>query len=110
MAKHETKTSEITTPVNGHVLEIKDWITGRDVEHINGAFFEGTKVKPTAGGNVEFGAIDLGKSTEVTHRNIEAWIVAVDGVKESVLEDVLNMHKDDYAFVVASIDEMSKKK
>ncbi len=110
MAKHETKTIQITTPVNAHVVEIKEWITGRDVEHINGAFFEGTKVKPTAGGSVEFGAIDLSKSTEVTHRNIEAWIVSVDGVRESVLEDVLNMHKDDYAFIVASIDEMAKKK
>lgn len=110
MAKYETKTTQITTPVNGHVVEIKDWITGRDIEHINGAFFEGTKVKPTSAGGVEFGAIDLSKSTEVTHRNIQAWIVSVDGVKENVLEDVLNMHKDDYNFVVASIDEMSKKK
>ncbi len=110
MAKHEAPVQTLTTPVNGHVIVLREWITGRDVEHINGAFFEGTKVKPTAGGTVEFGAIDLSKSTEVTHRTIQAWVVSVDGVQENVLEDVLNMHKDDYAFVVASIDEMAKKK
>lgn len=110
MAKHTAEITNFTTPVNKHVVEIKAWITGRDTEHINGAFFEGTKVKPTQAGSVEFGAIDLSKSTEVTHRNIEAWIVSVDGVKESVLEDVLNMHKDDYDSVLKAIEEMAKKK
>lgn len=110
MAKYEAETTKFTTPVKEHVVEIKAWITGRDTEHINGAFFEGTKVKPTAGGAVEFGAIDLSKSTEVTHRSIEAWIVSVDGVKESVLEDVLSMHKDDYDSVLKAIEEMAKKK
>lgn len=110
MAKHEAQTNKITTPVNGHVVEIKEWITGRDVEHINGAFFEGTKVKPVAGGNVEFGAIDLSKSTEVTHRSIQAWVVSVDGVRENVLEDVLNMRKEDYDAVLQAIEELAKKK
>lgn len=110
MAKHTAEITTFETPVNKHVVSIRAWITGRDTEHINGAFFEGTKVKPTAGGSVEFGAIDLSKSTEVTHRTIEAWITAVDGVQESVLEDVLNMHKDDYDSVIKAIDEMAKKK
>lgn len=110
MARHEPTKTTITTPINAHTVELKDWITGRDVENINGAFFEGTKIKPTATGTVEFSNIDLSKTTEVTHKTIEAWVLSVDGVRDNILEDVLNMHRDDYQAVIQAIEELGKKK
>lgn len=111
MAKHTATTKDITTPRNGHVVTLKEWITGRDMEYINAVYLAGTKVKPTANGSMEFGAIDIGdKSTEATHRAIEKWVVAVDGVKENILDDVLDMHEVDTKAVLSAIDELSKKK
>lgn len=110
MAKHIAPTFEIVTPKNAHKVVLKEWITGRDTEYINGAFFENMKAKPSANGSVEFGQIDLSKSTEVTHRNIERWVVTVDGVQDNILETVLDMNKDDYQAVINAIDEVAKKK
>ena len=111
MAKHVAPTTQITTPVNGHVVTLKEWITGREAESVQAVFLAGTKVKPQANGTMEFGAIEVGdKTTEMTHRAVSVWVTAVDGVQESVLEDVLNMHEKDYAFVLAKIDVLAKKK
>jgi hypothetical protein len=103
--------NEIVTPVHGHKVAIKEWITGRDTEAITAIYLGGAKAKPSQTGAVEFQAIDVGaKSAEANHKMIEIWVVAVNGSNENVVDSVLDMHGDDTAFVLQSINELSKKK
>lgn len=103
----------IETPVGKHKVEIKEWITGRDREYINEPMYTAVNTKPTvvAGKpDVSFGNFDVNKYlTESSHREIETFVVSVDGKKEKVLDAVLNMHEQDTEFVKAEIDKTSKK-
>lgn len=112
MAVHKAPTIEETTPKNSHKVIFKEWITGRDTEYVNGAFYKGLQAKPSIDGTVQFGNIDTNNIGEATHRSIKSWVVSVDGVEgaDAVLEAVLDMHISDYTFVVKKIDELSKKK
>lgn len=104
-------THKITTPVGKAEVEIKSWITGREAEYIDELMYEAVAVKADMTGKADIGSIDLKKIiSETTHRKIETFVVSVAGSKENILNSVLDMHEDDYQFVVASIDEQRKKK
>jgi hypothetical protein len=107
-------TKIIETPVGKHKVEIKEWITGRDREYINEPMYNAVQTKPRviAGKpDVEFGKFDVqGFITESGHREIEKFVVSIDGNKEKVLEAVLDMHESDYEFIKDAIEAIGKKK
>lgn len=105
---------QLETPIGKQKVEIKEWITGRDREYIDGSFLSGIDARPAVHGknmDMRIEKMDLEKLTNAAaHRAIEKFVVSVDGVKEKVVDLVLDMHEEDYAFVLAAIDEQSKKK
>jgi hypothetical protein len=104
-------TRKIKTPIGSQEIEIKEWITGREAEYIDELQYEAIAVKADMAGKADISDIDLKKIiTETAHRKIETFVVSVNGAKENILETALNMHEDDYSFILGAIDEQRKKK
>jgi hypothetical protein len=94
------ETKELTTP-NGHKIEVKQWITGRDARDINAVLFDEMEIgtaQPTIG---------AGKLTKMIDKQIECVVTKVDGVAEGILDKVLDMRSDDYTFIVAEVQKVA---
>ena len=103
-------THKITTPVGNAEVEIKDWITGREAEYIDELSYEAVAVKADFTGKADIDSVDIKKIlTETNHRKVEKFVVSVNGSTENILDTVLNLHEDDYQFILDSIDEQRKK-
>lgn len=104
-------TTKITTPIGKAVVEIKSWITGKDAEYIDELMYEAVAVKADLTGKTDIGNLDLKKMiSETNHRNIETFVVSIDGITDNILNAALAMHESDYQFILDSIDEQRKKK
>lgn len=105
------ETTKITTPVGNQTIEIRSWITGRQAEYIDELTYEAVAVKANIGGAADIEKVDLKKIiTESNHRKIETFVVSIDGVKDRVLDTVLDMHEEDTEFILSAIEEQRKKK
>ena len=104
-------TNKITTPIGKQEVEIKEWITGRQAEYIDELTYEAVAVKANMTGGADVEKVDLKKIiTEANHRKIETFVVSIDGVKDDILNKVLDMHETDTQFIVDQIEEQRKKK
>lgn len=104
-------THKITTPNGSQEIEIKNWITGREAEYIDELMYEAMAVKADMTGKADIGSIDMKKMiSETNHRKIQTFVVSIDGVKDDILNKVLDMHEDDTAFILEAIEEQRKKK
>ena len=105
-----TPTKKIVTPQAKVEIEIKDWITGAEAEYIDEVLLSGVDIKPEISGKMTTGKFNTGVVTEQIHREIEKFIVSIDGSKEKVLEQVGKLPEDDYAFIITEISVRRKKK
>lgn len=106
----ERETITLTTPVHNKEVVVHTYLTGREFEYAQSPLLEAMAIRPQgASGEVRFGQIDVNKVQEATHRLIEKHIVSVDGKTDGILDAILDMHNDDYQFVVEKIQELSKK-
>lgn len=119
----QTPTKTIETPIGKHKVEIREWITARQREFINEPLYTSVNVKPEVVGgkpDMKMGSVDVNKFiTESAHRELETFVVSVEGLKELEVEGkkvpaweyVLDyMHEDDGEFIKAEIEKTSKKK
>jgi hypothetical protein len=106
----DTTIQKIITPIAKAEIEIKDWITGGDAEYIDEVLYKGLDIKPEMHGRPSFGKFDARVVNEQTHREIEKFIVSVNGIKEKVTEAILTLPEDDYEFIQAEINNRRKKK
>lgn len=103
-------TKKITTPT-GSEVEIKEWITGREAEHIDELMYEAVAVKTDLTGKTDIENVDLKKMiAETNHRKIETFVVSIDGAKDDLLNKVLDMPEDDTKFILDAIEDQRKKK
>lgn len=107
----ERETKTLTTPEQKHKVEVYTYLTGREFEYVQSPLIEAMSVRPegTKGTNIKFGDLDVNKVQESTHRLIEKHVVSVNGEKEKLMDKVLDMHNDDYQYVVQEIQNISKK-
>ena len=104
-------TQKLTTPIAKLVIEIKGWITGEEAEYVDDALMSKVDVKPNQSGKADFGKMDVATAlTEQVHREIEKFIVSIDGHKEKVLDTVLKLPEEDYTFIQKEINSRRKKK
>lgn len=105
---------QIETPKGKQKVDIKEWITGREREYIEGAMLSGVNAKPRVAGkdtNIEIDKMNMESLIQETnHRAIKSFVVSIDGNSEDVVTQVLDMHEVDTAFILKAIDEISKKK
>jgi len=100
----------ITTPVRGIEVVLKTYLTGREFEYVQSPLLQAMSIRPEGqGNNMKFGNLDVDKIQESTHRLIEKHVISVGGKTEDAVNLVLDMHNDDYQFVVEQIQELSKK-
>jgi len=107
------ETKEIKTPIDGHKVFIKTYITGREYGEIEDILYSGIKISAIADGRGAGANANLDDGSFIkkqTHKTIELLVVSVNGKTNNVLNDVLDMKKDDYLFVVDEIEKVTSDK
>jgi len=97
------ETKEIKTPIDGHKVEIKTYITGREQEQIDDILF--SQIKVSAGTNINVKELGGSFMTDQTHKLIEIMVVSVNDKKENILDAILDMKKADYQFVLGELNK-----
>lgn len=106
----------IKTPKGDVEVKIKEWITGREREYIDGGMLSTINAKPhisQQATNMDIDKMNLEKMTnETKHRAIKSYVTAVGSEtdKEKIVDAVLNLHEDDTSFILEQIDLLTKKK
>lgn len=101
----ENTTTTFTTPIGKKVVVIKNFITGREKRALVNVFLNGEvqfsadakDIKGLKGGLVAI-AEDLA---------IKTVVVSVGGSTEDVVKAVLDMHSQDYSFVVNEVNKVT---
>jgi len=90
-------TRVIKTPIDGVEVKIKTYITGRETEQIDEIMYR--QLKLSAGMTKESAAVNVEASflTEQSHKLIELMVV------DKTLDEILDMKKEDYLFVLGEI-------
>lgn len=100
----DRETFEIVTPVKGHVVVLRSWITGRESQKIDGAMFRG--VGTTQDGKKLTPKLSESMLADQENASIEVVVVSVDGKEGDVVNAVLNMRAKDYSFVTAEVQKV----
>ena len=103
------ETKEIITPIQKHKIVLKTYLTGLERRQINSAYFSGIQFS-VEGQNVKTDKFNPDLISKTEDKTLELLIISVNGKKEKILESLLEMHSDDYDFVVKEINEITKKK
>lgn len=102
----QRETKIIITPVSKQKVEIYTYITGREKRSMVNVFLDG-KVNFNSD-TQQLGGIS---STTVDKAQELAWntvVVSIDGVKENIVDRILDMRDIDYNFVVNAVNEVTK--
>jgi hypothetical protein len=97
----DRETFEVVTPVKGHVVVLRSWITGRESQKIDGAMFKG--VSTTQDGKRLTPKLSESMLSDQENASIEVVVVSVDGKENDVVNAVLNMRAKDYSFVTSEV-------
>ena len=100
----DRETFEIVTPIKGHVVVLRSWITGRESQKIDGAMFKG--VGTTQDGKRLTPKLSESMLSDQENASIEVVVVSVDGKENDVVNAVLNMRAKDYSFVTAEVSKV----
>lgn len=98
----ERETRSLTTPVKKQTVIIKDWITGREKRAITEVFLNGSEFQED-GNKPKFKGELVNTSQDIT---IKTLVVSVDGKTDNVLETVLDMHSEDFEFLITEINKI----
>ena len=102
---------EVTTPISGRKIVLKEFITGRDMRTLREIYLKVGKID-LAGNNVS--DIDPAMVNEAESKALELVVMSVDGKTEGIIDTILDMPSQDYDFLVQAVNDitqgMSKKK
>ena len=101
MSEREQK--EITTPVDGHKVVIKTYLTGREYREIENVFLRQAKVN-TAG--QQSGEFDGSIVKVAEDRLVEQAIISIDGKPDDILNRALDFKNADFAYLIKELNEM----
>ena len=102
----DRETHEIITPLKGHKVVLRSWITGRESQKIDNAMVQGIGV--TQQGKKQQLTPQIKEAALSAQENaaIESIVVSVDGNSNDVLNRVLDMRKQDYQAVVDEVERV----
>lgn len=107
----DRETKLIKTPLDGHEVVIKTWITGGEKRALLRPFSEGAEVNVKVGGETEVKTKDSAMMIEKAENAlIETIIVSINGVKEDILKVVLGMKSQDCDFVLKEVNKVGSGK
>jgi ATP-dependent protease HslVU (ClpYQ) ATPase subunit len=101
-------TKVIETPIDKHKVEIKTYASGGEMEEIQGIFLDSMEmeVKPTLKGSAS-PKLKGSLVSKANHKALEMLIVSIDGSKENILQNALDMRSKDYQFIVDEINKIT---
>jgi len=97
------ETRKLKTPGN-HDVEIKEFFSKKDQRQIM-AVMNDVEITMNEEGKAS-PKMKFEKASEMEDKTIEVMVVSVDGKKENVLENVLNLDIKDYDFILKEINEV----
>lgn len=103
------ETQIIDTPIGKHKIEIKSWITGKDRRILRSVYLNASEIEIT-GDQPEIKGLSGKLIEEMENKAIEIVIVSIDEIKEGILDKILEMHEDDYEFVMKEINQITAEK
>ena len=118
----QRKTTQVTLPESKILIDLNDWVNGREAEYADEPIYSAVQMGGSIGGNQDMNVKSIDARVAVqesAHREIEIYVSCIHGeteIKEpkEVLKFILNeVPESDYKFVqteIAKIKETSKKK
>ena len=109
MGNPETReTKEFVTPVGKNKIVAYSYLTGREKRAISDVFLRSTKFSMDENQKIKTDSVDATLTNKSRDRAISLIVVSVDGVKEDVVNKILDLRNEDYEFVVAEIDKITE--
>lgn len=108
--KDKRPTIEFITPIQNRKVLFYEWITGGEYEFINQPLMSAVSVKTIGAQGAEIDKFDAKAVDESNHRAIMTVVASIDGSEDTILDQVLGMHVDDYSFVLQKVLDIAKKK
>lgn len=99
------ETIKLTTK-SGAVIEYYSFITGGESREISNVFLRGIKLQLDENGKPKSNEINAELASEAQDMAIKKLVVSVNGIKENVLEAVLNLPKSDFDEVLSGLDKV----
>ena len=96
-------TKELTTP-NGHVVILKEYLTGREKRELTNIFFGNNLTLSPEGGVEGLNAAAVNAAQDLAFKTV---IVSIDGSAEKIVDTILDMHAEDYSAIVVAVNEVS---
>ena len=100
--ERETKTFE--TP-DGVKVEVKTYLTGREMRAIKDTFLRHMKIKGE-GDKSSFEGLQGSVTSEAEDKTIETSVVSVNGSKEGILNTILDLPAKEYNFIVKELNKL----
>ncbi len=100
---NERETKELITPVDGHKVVVKTYLTGREYREIENVFLRQAKVN-TAG--QQSGEFDGSIVKVAEDRLLEQAIISIDGSTENILNKALDFKNADFSYLVKELNDM----
>jgi len=97
-------TYTIKTKISGAEVVLRKWITGKQREEINAPLLSAVRVRANIGGGeteMSEGMAEAIRQSE--HREIEAFVVSVNGQTDNVVDAVLSLPEQDTEQIKAEI-------
>lgn len=99
-------TIEYKLKSGNHVVELKEYLTGREKRAIKNALWHGKKMQ-IRDGKGESDPVPMDEIDASTDKTIELMVVSIDGSSDKVLERVLDMRERDYDDILEKIEELT---
>ena len=100
----KTETRTIETPFKKFKVEIKTYLTAKDEFEIERVLYDAAEIK---GGVVSELKGSKGEvMINMEKKLMEKAVVSIDGEKENIIENLLDMPAQDYNFVKAEVDKI----
>jgi len=95
----------IKLPISGSDVELKSFITAREKREIRSVLL-GAADFDIAGKSVS--AIKPETINQAEDKTFELIVVSVNGNKESILETIMNLHSQDYEFLLIEVNKITE--
>ena len=106
----ERETKEIITPIGKNKVVVKTWLTGREKRDIKNILLQSTKIKSLNNGKTDIDMMSGDIMVKIEEKTIETIVLSVDGVKDNIVDTVLDMHSNDYDFIKNEVNNIDKDK
>lgn len=114
----QATTQTIKTKITETEVVIKDWITAGEQQAVNSVIFDNVKIDMSEANRREGGNpvqdINPKSAVEMQNKQVEVYVVSVNGETENIMETLLSLPDADFQEVVSHINpsdesEQSKK-